>query len=195
MLNMRRAYSRITVKALSEDRRTFSGIATTPSTDRVGDVVDPTGATFELPIPLLWQHDANQPIGAITEVNVSKGGIRVRGEVYRATESRTLSERLDEAWESLKIGLVRGLSIGFIPIEAKQLKDKSGIHFLKWAWHELSAVTVPANSEATITAIKSLDRKLLAASGKREGVVWLGDSWRVSRKNVVYLPKTIEDQP
>ena len=192
---MRRAYSRITVKALNDDRRTFSGIATTPTADRVGDVVESEGATYELPIPLLWQHDANQPIGAINEVTVSKGGIQIRGEVFRATESRTLADRLDEAWESLKIGLVRGLSIGFMPIEAKQLKDKSGIRFIKWAWHELSAVTVPANSEATITAIKSLDHEFLAASGKKESVVWLGDSWRVSRKNVVYLPKSIEDTP
>jgi HK97 family phage prohead protease len=192
---MRRAYSRIEVKALNDDRRTFSGVATTPTADRVGDVVESEGAIYELPIPLLWQHDANQPIGAINEVSVSKGGIQIRGEVFRATESRTLADRLDEAWESLKIGLVRGLSIGFMPIEAKQLKDKSGIRFIKWAWHELSAVTVPANSEATITAIKSLDNEFLAASGKKESVVWLGDSWRVSRKNVVYLPKSIEDKP
>ena len=192
---MRRAYSRIEVKALNDNRRTFSGIATTPKADRVGDVVESEGATYELPIPLLWQHDANQPIGAINEVTVSKGGIQIRGEVFRATESQTLADRLDEAWESLKIGLVRGLSIGFMPIEAKQLKDKSGIRFIKWAWHELSAVTVPANSEATITAIKSLDNEFLAASGKREGVVVLDDSWRVSRKNVVYLPKSVEDTP
>ena len=192
---MRRAYSRIEVKALNDNRRTFSGIATTPKADRVGDVVESEGATYELPIPLLWQHDANQPIGAINEVTVSKGGIQIRGEVFRATESQTLADRLDEAWESLKIGLVRGLSIGFMPIEAKQLKDKSGIRFIKWAWHELSAVTVPANSEATITAIKSLDNEFLAASGKREGVVVLDDSWRVSRKNVVYLPKSVEDKP
>jgi phage head maturation protease len=104
-------------------------------------------------------------------------------------------DRLDEAWESIKIGLVRGLSIGFMPIEAKPLKNKSGIHFLKWNWHELSAVTIPANSEASIQTIKSLDHEFLAASGKREGVVVLGDSWRVGRKNVVYLPKSIEDKP
>jgi len=192
---MRRAYSTIEVKAISDSRRTFSGIATTPTPDRVGDVVEAEGAQYALPIPLLWQHDSGKPIGQVTEVRTTKAGIVVRGEVFRATESRTLAERLDEAWESLKIGLVRGLSIGFIPLEAKQLKDKSGIHFLKWAWHELSAVTIPANSEATIQTIKSLDRAFLAASGKKEGVIWLGDSRRV-RRNVVYLnSKTIEDKP
>ena len=192
---MRRAYSTIEVKALNEDRRTFSGVATTPDTDRVGDIVEPTGAEYSLPIPLLWQHDAGKPIGHITSVETSGSGIRIRGEVFRATESRTLMDRLDEAWESIKIGLVRGLSIGFMPIEAKPLKNKSGIHFLKWSWHELSAVTIAANQQASIQTIKSLDNEFLAASGKKESVVWLGDSWRVSRKNVVYLPKSIEDTP
>jgi len=191
---MQRAYSRIDLKSISDTRRTFSGIATTPTADRVGDIVEPTGAEYSLPIPLLWQHDSSQPIGQIQEVHASKAGIVIRGEVFKATESRTLMERLDEAWESLKIGLVRGLSIGFMPLEAQPLKDKSGIHFKRWSWYELSAVTVPANSQATITAIKSLDREFLAASGKREGVVLLGDSRRV-RRNVVYLPQTIEDQP
>jgi HK97 family phage prohead protease len=189
---MRRAYSRIELKSLNDDRRTFSGIATTPMPDRVGDVVAPEGAQYSLPIPLLWQHDSGKPIGEIQSVETTKSGIRIRGEVFRATESRTLMDRLDEAWESIKIGLVKGLSIGFVPIEAKQLKDKSGIHFLKWSWYELSAVTIPANSEASIQTIKSLDREFLAASGKREGVVWLGEERRV-RRNVTYLNKTIED--
>jgi HK97 family phage prohead protease len=192
---MRRAYSTIEVKAISDSRRTFSGIATTPTADRVGDIVEPTGAEYSLPIPLLWQHDSSKPIGQIQEVRASKAGIVIRGEVFRATESRTLMERLDEAWESLKLGLVKGLSIGFMPLEAQPLKDKSGIHFKRWNWYELSAVTIPANAEASIQTIKSIDHAFLAASGKKEGVIWLGDSRRV-RRNVVYLnSKTIEDKP
>ena len=48
---MQRAYSKIEFKA-SEDtsgRRTFTGIATTPSTDRVGDIVEPRGAQVIYP--------------------------------------------------------------------------------------------------------------------------------------------------
>jgi HK97 family phage major capsid protein len=43
--------------------------------------------------------------------------------------------------------------------------DDGGIRFKEWEWMELSLVTIPANSEATITQIKSLDRELLAAKG------------------------------
>jgi hypothetical protein len=42
---MKRAYSIIEVKAVSEEERTIEGIATTPTPDRVGDVVEPEGAS------------------------------------------------------------------------------------------------------------------------------------------------------
>jgi HK97 family phage prohead protease len=188
---MRRAYSTIQLKRIDGDAREFTGIASTPSTDMVGDIVEPTGAVYKMPIPLLWQHDQGSPVGEISQVKVSASGIAVRGTIFKATESRTLMERLDEAWESIKIGLVRGLSIGFSPIDYEPIKGERGYKFTKWAWHELSAVTVPANSEATISTIKSLDRDLLAASGRKEGVIWLGEQHRrdCRKSDVFYLKR------
>ena len=59
MLN--RAYAMLDVRSVSdgEDARTFEGWATTPTTDRMGDVVDPLGAKFKNPLPLLHQHDSS----------------------------------------------------------------------------------------------------------------------------------------
>jgi len=185
---MQRAYSRIEIKSINDGLRKFSGIASTPSPDRVGDIVEPTGAQYSLPIPLLWQHDSGKPIGEIQEVEATKSGIRIRGEVFRATESRTLMDRLDEAWESIKLGLVKGLSIGFRPLDSKPIKN--GVHFLKWDWHELSAVTIPANADASIQMIKSLDREFMAASGQKEYVVRIDNLRRVRHDDVVYISKT-----
>src|SRR5690606_1606145 len=70
--------------------------------------------------------------------------------------------RLEEAWQSIKSGLVRGLSIGFRPIKYAFLDD-GGVEFSEWDWYELSAVTIPANAEASITSVKSFAQ---AASGK-----------------------------
>jgi HK97 family phage prohead protease len=182
---VRRAYSTIQLKRIDGDAREFTGIASTPSTDMVGDIVEPTGAVYKMPIPLLWQHDQGAPVGEISQVKVSASGIAVRGMIFKATESRTLMERLDEAWESIK-----GLSIGFSPIEAEPIKDGRGYRFTKWNWHELSAVTIPANMDASISTIKSLDRNLLAASGRKEGVIWLGEQHRRDcRKSDVYYLK------
>lgn len=153
---MNRAYSLITVKAVDEDKRILSGIATTPSTDHQGDIVEPKGAEFSLPIPFLWQHNASQPIGHVTKAKVSKDGIEVEIKLAKSDEPGTLKERLDEAWQSIRAGLVRGLSIGFKALEFSSMDD-GGIRFIKWSWLELSAVTIPANGEATITAIKAAD--------------------------------------
>jgi HK97 family phage major capsid protein/HK97 family phage prohead protease len=162
---MQRAYSLLEIKSVDGDKRTFRGIATTPKADLMEDIVEPRGASFTLPIPLLWQHDASQPIGHVTKAKVTDKGIEIEGTIISIAEMGTLKNRLDEAWQSLKSGLVRGLSIGFRALEHSEIKGSRGYRFTKWLWLELSAVTIPANSDATITAVKSADYQILAASG------------------------------
>ena len=173
MPTMQRAYSILNIKSTAEvnGKRTFSGIATTPSTDRMGDIVEPKGAEYKLPIPFLWQHNSGDPIGWITSAKVTDKGIEVEGEVANFAEDGELKDRLTKAWQMLKAKLVRGLSIGFNSIETARIEGTWGYRFLKWEWLELSAVTIAANQDATITAIKSIDQALLAASGRGHGGV------------------------
>lgn len=164
---MQRAYSVLEIRAAEEagGKRTFAGIATTPTPDSYGDIVESQGAEFELPLPLLWQHDSRDPIGWVRTAKVTSKGIEVEGEVATIAEEGELATRLTTAWQMLKNKLVRGLSIGFNPIESARLEGTYSYRFLKWRWVELSAVTIPANQDASITAIKSIDTKLRAASG------------------------------
>lgn len=163
---MQLAYSTLEIKASQEDggKRTFTGIATTPTTDRSGDSVEPKGAEFKLPMPFLWQHNSSQPIGWITKANVTDRGIEVEGEVANIAEPGTLKDRLDEAWQSMKAKLVRGLSIGFKPLESARIADTYSYRYIKWLWLELSAVTIPDNGDCSIDAIKSADHAALRAS-------------------------------
>lgn len=151
---MDRAFSQITIKSVDEDQRIIEGIATTPSPDRVGDIVEPLGAQFSLPLPLLWQHQSDQPVGYVEWAKVTKEGVKFRARLASTDSPGTLKDRLDEAWQSVKIGLVRAVSIGFKSVEASLLKD-GGRRFNKWKWFELSLVTIPANQEATISQIKA----------------------------------------
>lgn len=161
-----RAYTLLEVKEIQEDLRTITGIATTPTPDRVGDIVEPKGAQFKLPIPLLWQHDHRQPIGHVTAAKVTAKGIEITAKFVKVEEDGALRARLDEAWQSVKHGLVRGLSIGFKPLEYQRLEDGSyGYRFLKWLWLELSAVTIPANADCNIQTVKSIDRQHLPQRG------------------------------
>ncbi|WGM01778.1 phage major capsid protein [Arsenophonus nasoniae] len=162
----KRSYSLLTIKSVNEEKREIKGVATTPSSDSYGDIVDPDGGVFTLPIPLLWQHNHDEPIGEVTEAKVTKEGIEVKAKLAKVASPSRLSARLDEAWESIKSGLVKGLSIGFRPLEYVFI-DEGGIHFTKWQWFELSAVTIPANVDCSLQTVKSLF-KSPAASGTRQ---------------------------
>jgi len=141
---------RTTIKAVEDGgRRRITGIATTPDVDRMGDVVLPAGAKFQLPIPLLWQHDPTYPVGNVVSAKVTSEGIEVEAEF--APEG-TLNA-IDNHWAELKAGLVRFFSIGFRALKTQP--GKTGLIFSEWEWLELSAVTIPANAAAAITAVKA----------------------------------------
>ncbi|EJD7031939.1 phage major capsid protein [Enterobacter hormaechei] len=170
-MTLKRACTLMTVKSVNEDERIITGIASTPSPDRDGDIMEPEGAKFRSDTPFLWQHDRSQPIGTCTPKMV-KEGLQITAKLVKPTPDMPsqLIARLDEAWASIKAGLVRGLSIGFRPIEYSFL-DEGGIRFLSWDLLEVSAVTIPANAECSIQTVKSFDRQFLAASGNEKPVV------------------------
>lgn len=168
---MSKAYSTLHVKSVQDtgDQRIITGIASTPLPDRDEDVVEPTGAKFALPIPLLWQHNHNEPIGEVTEARITPAGIEITAQIAVITEDGTLKDRIDEAWQSIKSGLVKCLSIGFRPLEYNYFESNWGLHITSWEWYELSAVTIPANPDAVITSVKQIKQAFknvdAAASG------------------------------
>src|SRR5699024_6875949 len=77
-----RAYATLETKAVEEDgRRIIRGVASTLSTDRMGDIVMPKGAKFSLPLPLLWQHNHPAPVGNVVKADVSDEGITIEAEL------------------------------------------------------------------------------------------------------------------
>jgi HK97 family phage major capsid protein len=159
-----RAYSLLEVKSVDSEQRIIEGIASTPEIDRGGDSMDPHGAQFRLPLPLLWFHNANDPIGEVFHADVRPDGIYIKARVSKVTKPGRLKTLTDEAWAAFTADppLVRGLSIGWNEIESVQV-SKSVKRVLKWVWGELSAVTIPMNAGATILAVKAAD---MAASGR-----------------------------
>lgn len=162
-MEMVRAYSLLEVKSVDDEQGIIEGIASTPTTDRMGDIVEPKGAEFKLPLPLLWQHSAREPLGHVISAKITDAGIAICAKIERG-----VLPEIDRAWALIKAGLVRGLSIGFRSIgDPESIKGTWGMRYTKWEWLELSAVTIPANSEATIQTIKSIDteQRRSAASG------------------------------
>jgi HK97 family phage major capsid protein/HK97 family phage prohead protease len=162
---MNRAYSILHTRGMDDDQRTIEGIATTPSADRMGDVVESTGAKYTIPMPLLWQHKSDEPVGHVEFARPTKDGIPFRARIAKIAEPGELQNRTDMAWQSVKSGLVKAVSIGFRSLDHEVMKD-GGLRFKSWEWLELSLVTIPANAAANITTIRSIDTALLAASGQ-----------------------------
>ena len=157
-----RAYSLIEIKSIDETngKRLLRGIASTPSPDRMEDVVVPGGAKFKLPLPLLWQHNSGKPIGNVIEAKITAAGIEIVAEIATG-----VTEYIEEAWALLKAGLVRGLSIGFRGLKWSDIAGTWGVEYSEWEWLELSAVTIPANAEATIHSVKRFDIGAPASTG------------------------------
>jgi len=164
MLLPERAYSTFEIKSVDSDQRIIEGFASTPALDRGGDVMAPEGAQFSLPMPLLWQHQQDKPIGHVLSARVTPKGIHIRARIEKG-----VLPFIEDAWQLIKSGLVRGLSIGWLPLEHPTIKSGAR-HFAKWNWFETSTVTIPMNAQASISSVKSSDALVLAALGTRNSV-------------------------
>ncbi len=192
-----RAYSVLQVRSVNSEQRTFSGWATTPAVDRVGDNNDPMGLTFSAKTVLLWQHDHKLPVGWVKFGKPTLKGLPFDGEFPTVEEAGTLRDRVDEAWQSVKYGIVTAVSVGFRALKdgAERMKD-GGIRFNQAEILELSLVSVPANSQAIITAIKSADRAALASAGLGvDSDTAADDSGQKKRGPVQLAMKATQRQP
>jgi len=142
---MHKAFSQFTIKSFDESEGIIKGIATTPATDKVGDIVEPLGAQFTLPIPLHHEHDRKDVVGHVIEAEATAEGIE-----FTARVAKDVSEQIAEVWRRVKGGLIQYVSVGFRPIAYELIAG--GTRFTQWAWDELSLTTIPANTQAAIMA-------------------------------------------
>ena len=153
------AYSLLTCKSVDDKRRIVSGVASTPTVDRMGDSVNPLGAKFKTPMPLLLYHNSELPVGTVDFARPTKTGIPFEASLPLVEEAGVVQERVNEALHSLKYKLIGCVSIGFRAMEdgVKLLKETGGLIFEKWEWLELTLCSIPANPDAVIHGFKSLD--------------------------------------
>jgi HK97 family phage prohead protease len=141
----------------------FEGYASTfGNVDSGGDIVEP-GAFIESvvkaksdgrTIPMLWQHDQREPIGAWKDIAEDVKGLYVKGQLL--IEDDPLAKR---AYAHLKNKSIGGMSIGYsIPAGGAAPDDKRrGVTRLsKIDLREISLVTMPMNIQARVTGVKAI---------------------------------------
>lgn len=162
---MHKAWSLLEVKSVDDDRRTVTGIATTPTVDRVGDAVEPEGVVFRGPVKLHLYHKHDLPVGTVEFGKPTKSGIPFTASLPNVEEAGTVRERVNEAIHSLKYKLLDAVSIGFNVLDGGiEVMKNGGYRFTKWEMLELSLVGVPANPDAVVTAFKSADSSAIRRS-------------------------------
>jgi HK97 family phage prohead protease len=165
-----RAYSFLRLKGSSDEKRIITGIATSPQVDRDGDTIDPRGIVVRGPISLLWMHDRSLPVGSVKFGRATAEGLPFEATLPEVDGPPALKARIDEAWVSIKNKLVGGVSIGFRALKRPMLDPETGgYQFSEIEIDELSLVTVPSNTDATIQTIKSASQAQMAALGQTKG--------------------------
>lgn len=135
----------------------FSGYASVfNNTDSHGDIITP-GAFKEslksIPhVKLLWQHDTCAVIGSVTSLSEDPHGLHIEARINLGTSKGR------DAYALLKAGDLDGMSIGYRPDET-DFDQSTGVRTIKsLKLYEVSVVTFPANTQAKIMSVKSIDK-------------------------------------
>jgi len=138
-------------KMTATDTGEITGIAWPFGTpDRIGDVIEKGAfAKTGLPLPMLFGHDPNDPVGAWTDAEETNEGLQVKGNILIEEVNRA-----KEVHAIVKAGAVKGLSIGFQ--SKKAMPRKGGGRTIKeLELLEVSLVAIPMHPNAKITSAKS----------------------------------------
>jgi len=159
----------IETKLIADDSGAIEGLAWPFGTpDRVGDIIEKGAfAGAALPLPMLFGHDLNDPVGTWDTAEEAPDGLRLKGkllvnDVARAREVRAL----------VHAGAVRGLSIGFRTRKAITRKG-GGRTITDLELLEVSLVTIPMHPGAHVSSAKSAVRALLLAASLQRATALL----------------------
>jgi HK97 family phage prohead protease len=177
--------------------RSFTATITTDSVDRDGEVVIPAGMNskdYERNPVLLYEHDALKPIGKMLKMSRKDRSIEAEFALAPRPEGYAGDWLPDTVAALMDFGALNTMSIGFMGTEARPASKAdterfgNGVRrvYGKWKLLEVSVVSLPANQDAIITAVRK--GLVSAAAVKRFGVtvpdapapVEVARKWRVA---------------
>lgn len=150
-------------KGVNDDDRTIEAVVSTNIVDRDGEIVEPKafkgrlGTFLKNPV-MLWNHDPFQPpIGKAVKLDILDDRIEATFQ-FRPKGENALA---DDVFSAFKGGFLSSFSIGFRVFEVTEGKDaKTGNalppRITDAELFEVSAVTIPANTDAVVRADRML---------------------------------------
>jgi HK97 family phage prohead protease len=138
---------------------TFTAVICAATVDRDGDLLDPRGANVDVHLALLWQHDAQAPVGKLLAITKQDADV-LSGDFALAD-----NDLGRDCAKLIELGVLR-ISHGFVPTEyAPRLDAKgkqTGWDVKKFDVLEVSLVSVPSNVNAVITSFTANELKSAA---------------------------------
>lgn len=144
-------------KSVSDDKATFTGIASTSDVDLGQDVIEPGAFGKSLnSVVLLRDHNASKVIGRLDQFEQDGKNLRVAGEIGFDTDVAR------ETYALMKRGYLSGISPGFVvKRDGVSWDEKDKVRHIKKAeLVECSIVAIPANQRARVRNVKSLLEKI-----------------------------------
>ena len=144
---------------------TFVATITTDSVDRDGEVVVPGGMNsrdYERNPVLLYEHDVKSPIGKMLSMKRAERSIEAEFALAPRPDNHVGEWFPDTVASLMDFGALNTMSIGFLGLEARPAskadseKYGAGVKrvYGKWKLLEVSVVSVPANQDAIVTAVR-----------------------------------------
>jgi len=131
----------------------IEGMASTNAVDRMGDVIskdawEKSGGldNFKSNPIILFNHDADQPIGIATEIEVTDTGLRIKARISKAA---------GKVYELIKDGVLGAFSVSFLIKDADFIEETYGLLIKDAELLENSVVSIPCNQTATFSLAKS----------------------------------------
>lgn len=180
MRKITKLFSNQAIKSIDEAKRIVEYIISTDDKDRMNEVVEQSWDldNYKANPIVIWGHDPSNPdnvLGRAIEINTEKDGDRTITTAKVQFAEEGTSRGVDTVWSLVKQGILRTVSVGFIPHTFKDGDEDSGIAQVL-ADNELlefSIVPIPANPQAVALAfgdesITEKDAKWLIKQYKQE---------------------------
>ena len=160
--------------------------------DKGGDIVAPGAFKKSIKarkgkvLPMLWNHDPGHPIGKWTVIEEDERGLKIEGRITPGVSKGA------EVLAMVRDGVIDGMSIGYATIKADR-DEVTGVRTLKEVelW-EVSLVTFPMNTEATVQGVKALsidDARDITERDWEDILTGKRDAIRLSRSTAQALMK------
>ena len=154
-----------TIRKQAGKASTFVATITTDSVDRDGEVVVPSGMNsrdYERNPVLLYEHDVKSPIGKMLGMKRGERSIEAEFALAPRPDNHVGEWFPDTVASLMDFGALNTMSIGFLGMEARPAskadteKYGQGVRrvYGKWKLLEVSVVSVPANQDAIVTAVR-----------------------------------------